>query len=1040
MRAPFGHRLQRCALGALVVLGLAAGAGAVPVPASAAPAAEGKDRGVLSTRLDRVASSAGTRRAPAAESAAAGVVASGPGSLLRHDDRLLVNVTALDPAAVAAAADLPDTDLVATLPDGLHASLAMPASSLGGLEGIAGLRSAVEVLTPKVHRTATPAAPARPSAPRATCPSGVVSEGDAQLKAALARSTYSVDGAGISVGVLSDSIKANTSAYNADVASGNLPGPGNPCGHTTPVTILSDYSGGGSDEGRAMAQIVHDLAPGAKLLYASAFNGDLDFANQIRALRDAGADIIVDDVGYFNEPVYQDGPIAVAINEVNASGVAYFSAAGNGEYKVGGKSIGSYETQAFRAASCPVSIPNSDCHDFDPGAGVTPYDTITLAGGTSLLVNLGWSQPQGGVTTDYDIVLVDAATGTAVAGGAENSLNTGDAVEIFDFTNPTDSPKAYRVYVARYASPGTPRFKFFFQQGSLTTVQWNTNAGGDAFGPTSFGHSITSGMMATAAVDAADSSQVESFSSRGPATYCWGPTGAGVAAPLSSCRVESLDLSASDGVTTTLPGDSGLNPFYGTSAAAPHAAAVAALMLQRRSCRSAGELYAILKANAHSITGDTSSEGAGLVDALSSVANTGSCVPGAVYVPVTPCRLADTRPGTALDPNAQRGFKVGGTGEAFASQGGTPGGCGVPVGAKAIEASVTAVAPSGDGFFRAWPTGVTPPNATFLNYTAGRNITNTGAIAVAASAATELTVKNFGATAHYVVDVQGYFVNPTEVGSGIGSVYVPITPCRAVDTRSSSGPLAANVQADYQVGGTGSGFAAQGGKAGGCGVPNGARAVEAAVTAVGPTGGGFFRAWPTGITQPNATFLNFSKSRSVTNTGSIALAATGTKDLSVKNFGATADYVIDVQGYFVDPATVGAGIGLRYHAITPCRVVDTRPGSPLVPSAQRSLQVSGEGSAFGQQGGASGGCAIPNGAGAVEASVTAVGPNAGGYFRAWPTGVTPPNATFLNFTSGTSITNTGSIALGGAAKDLTVKNFGATTDYVIDVQGYFSAT
>ncbi|MCU1496076.1 MAG: hypothetical protein JWM47_29 [Acidimicrobiales bacterium] len=272
---------------------------------------------------------------------------------------------------------------------------------------------------------------------------------------------------------------------------------------------------------------------------------------------------------------------------------------------------------------------------------------------------------------------------------------------------------------------------------------------------------------------------------------------------------------------------------------------------------------------------------------------------GAVYVPVSPCRVVDTRgAGGAFTAGERRNFQVAGTGSQFALQGGTSGGCGIPGGAAGVEASVTAVSPGSNGFFRAWPNGIAEPNATFLNFTKGQGITNTGAITLAPAGQLDLAVKTSGA-AHYVIDIQGYFVAPDAVPAGAsGAVYVPVSPCRVVDTRKAVGAFAPSTQRDYQVAGTGGGFAAQGGAAGGCGIPGGARAVEASVTAVSPSANGFFRAWPAGTTAPNATFLNFTKLQSITNTGAISLAATGTQDLTVKNFGATTHYVIDIQGYY----------------------------------------------------------------------------------------------------------------------------------------------
>ena len=150
----------------------------------------------------------------------------------------------------------------------------------------------------------------------------VTSQGDKVLHADIARGLYGVDGTGVLVGVLSDSYNCLGGA-TVDMATGDLP---------PSVLVLQESSCGQnahSDEGRAMLQIVHDVAPGASLAFATAFGGQAGFANNILALRDRGAKVIVDDVGYFAEPMFQDGVIAQAVDDVKATGVAYFSAAGN---------------------------------------------------------------------------------------------------------------------------------------------------------------------------------------------------------------------------------------------------------------------------------------------------------------------------------------------------------------------------------------------------------------------------------------------------------------------------------------------------------------------------------------------------------------------------------------------------------------------------------------------------------------------------------------------------------------------------------------
>src|ERR1051325_7320688 len=161
------------------------------------------------------------------------------------------------------------------------------------------------------------------SAVAVTSAGAVTPQGDIAMRSDIARADLGVNGAGITVGVLSDSFNCLGGASN-DVTNGDL----------SPVTVIQEISScsgpsAGSDEGRAMLQIVHDVAPGANLSFASAFNGQAAFAANIQALATAGARVIVDDVIYFAEPFFQDGIIAQAVDSVVARGAAYFSAAGN---------------------------------------------------------------------------------------------------------------------------------------------------------------------------------------------------------------------------------------------------------------------------------------------------------------------------------------------------------------------------------------------------------------------------------------------------------------------------------------------------------------------------------------------------------------------------------------------------------------------------------------------------------------------------------------------------------------------------------------
>ena len=143
----------------------------------------------------------------------------------------------------------------------------------------------------------------------------------------------------------------------ASQAAGELPA----------VDVLPEQAGDG-DEGTAMLEILHDMAPGAELGFATAFNSDASFADNIRALRfAAGCDVIVDDILYFNESPFEDGPIAQAVNDVTADGALYFSSAGNEGNTLDGTS-GNYEGD-FRGSGRTVGKFAGEAHDFDPGTG-----------------------------------------------------------------------------------------------------------------------------------------------------------------------------------------------------------------------------------------------------------------------------------------------------------------------------------------------------------------------------------------------------------------------------------------------------------------------------------------------------------------------------------------------------------------------------------------------------------------------------------------------------------------------------------------------
>jgi subtilisin family serine protease len=483
----------------------------------------------------------------------------------------------------------------------------------------------------------------------------VISEGDSQLGAAAARAAFGVDGSGVTVGILSDSFdKDSTAATHAaqDVSTGDLPGTGNPCGNTNPVGRLDDTlaPGEATDEGRGMAQVVHDLAPGARIYFASAFVSETSFAENIRALAAAGARVLVDDVSYLEEPFFQDGPVADAVDEVVAKGDTYFSAAGNDNLISSGRDIGSWEAPAYRdAPKCPALLEavaqTKHCLDFDPGPGTDTTFGIDVEKEGELTVGVQWAEPWGGVEADIDEYLLDS-TGKPLMEGSEpvgsfqdnvgaQSNSTQRPAEVFTWENPGPATEVQLVINRCYGSlleggcnedanpDAMPRLKVILFQngGGVSSTEYPQSAGGDVVGPTIYGHPGASSAIAVGAERFNNGSAPESYSSRGPVTHYFGPVdGPTPAAPLSSPEVISKpDLVATDCGKTTffvpVPKTSEFR-FCGTSAAAPHAAAVAALALQANPLLTPEEIRADMEATARPVgLFGADAVGAGLVDA-----------------------------------------------------------------------------------------------------------------------------------------------------------------------------------------------------------------------------------------------------------------------------------------------------------------------------------------------------------------------------------------------------------------------------------------
>lgn len=465
-------------------------------------------------------------------------------------------------------------------------------------------------------------------------------EGDVTHRANLARN--GIPTSGIRIGVLSDSIDDASGSYAKALASGDV----------SPVTVLPGQAGSGAAEGLAMLEIVNDLCPGAQLYFASAFNGQAQFAQNIRDLRAAGCDIIIDDVSYFAEFPFADDNVAQAVNDVTASGAFYFSSAANSGSKAKNSS-GTWEGDFVDggAFAAPITDPQNKgyrIHQFsDPVTGVTQnYDSFpatTPTGGGNRYGFLFWSDTPNASANDYDLFYLspDGAQVIRASTNVQNGTPGQLAYESFGLTDQTAF--VGRRFVVAKAASAAPRFlRLATGRGYLTisTVgeTHGHSAAADAFScaatpvaaPASGGNPPFPGVPGPFPAPFNGFNRTEIFSSDGPRRIFYNVDSTGTNyTPVTPGNLSSTggtirlkpDVTAADGVTTTLPANSGLNPFYGTSASAPHAGAIAGILLAKNPSLTNAQMRAALTSTATDIEGAgyDNLAGYGILDAVNAV-------------------------------------------------------------------------------------------------------------------------------------------------------------------------------------------------------------------------------------------------------------------------------------------------------------------------------------------------------------------------------------------------------------------------------------
>jgi hypothetical protein len=525
----------------------------------------------------------------------------------------------------------------------------------------------------------------RAAMPRTRAGSGIVAtQGDFAQRSSVVRAAYpSLTGSGVTVGVLSDSFDCYevyaqpgsgvpvsgytgyafngfTATAEDDEAGGALPPSVNVLAepYTSTPTVKGDCTNYGapdqapfSDEGRAMLQTVHAVAPGANLAFYTGDDSEADFANGIVALAGAGAKVIADDLGYFDEPFYEDGIVAQAIDTVEGNGVAYFSAAGNNSNSSWESTAASFPTQAASGQNAGEFLLNFDISGTTTATSL-PITIAPLFPGEFLGIIVEWDQPYvtgypgslgasshidlcvTGATGDYLIVDND---GNAVTCTGANSSGV-DPVQILIIGNPanasSNTPQQVLNLMVGLADGTSPPGRLIVSvqtDGQTNPPPISTYA---THSESLQGHPGAAGAAAVGAAFYFQTPQcgvspavLEPYSSLGGAPVLFDASGR-LATPIVR---QKPDFVGPDGANNTFLGfqlastdingisigSNGLLPtsiaacqnaaaypnFFGTSAATPHAAGIAALMLQANPSATPAQIYQALRLSALPMTG-----------------------------------------------------------------------------------------------------------------------------------------------------------------------------------------------------------------------------------------------------------------------------------------------------------------------------------------------------------------------------------------------------------------------------------------------------
>ncbi|MDD2439843.1 MAG: PGF-pre-PGF domain-containing protein [Methanosarcinaceae archaeon] len=392
----------------------------------------------------------------------------------------------------------------------------------------------------------------------------VSTEGDFIHNASFLRENYNVRGAGIKIGIISDGVES----YKEAVASGDLP---------KNLTVLDNSIGG--DEGTAMLEIVHDLAPDAELYFHACGNSTLEFNRAIDALADSGCKIICDDISWITEPFFEDGIVATHVEEViKTRNILYVSSAGN-------RGSAHYQGMYYENGV--------GGHDFSRGTNESKNLYLSIPPGGDVIVILEWDDLWEASDNDYNLYLINNTTleknpilekntSLNIIAASENTQDgNGLPLEYLYYKNEGKKLLNATIYVHKKAGKAKELEIYLYPSVINWVLPYNI-VGKDSI----FGHPAVPEAVAVGAVKASSPEEIEFYSSRGPVSIVY---------PVSEKRAKP-DLCGVDGVSVT--GIGFCNPFYGTSASAPHIAALSGLVWSANPEKSNADIRRLLQTSA----------------------------------------------------------------------------------------------------------------------------------------------------------------------------------------------------------------------------------------------------------------------------------------------------------------------------------------------------------------------------------------------------------------------------------------------------------